>query len=105
MPGRKPLPIGQKFGRLKFIKEIEPKNGRRRGLFECDCGKILENNIAAVRCRIRSCGCLRLEKALIATRKHGHCRRITGPSKTYTCWQSMLERCTNPNVRQFHLWG
>ncbi len=37
--------------------------------------------------------------------KHGHNTRAGGKSPTYTSWDSMKDRCNNPNHRNYHLYG
>ena len=53
---------GQKFGRLTTIEPIEESN---KWLFQCSCGdKTKATASAAMRGKIRSCGCLRKERAI-----------------------------------------
>ena len=55
----------------------------------------------------RSCGCLLKIQGSIngkATRKHGHYRNGR-PSRTYTSWQAMKDRCFNTNHVNYHLYG
>ncbi|HET6498490.1 MAG TPA: hypothetical protein VFH17_05530 [Coriobacteriia bacterium] len=35
---------------------------------------------------------------------HGHARK-GNPTRTYQCWAAILRRCTNPNSRDYHLYG
>jgi hypothetical protein len=51
-----------------------------------------------------SCGCLRLERIVEKHTKHGH-NPASGRSRTYSTWDGMLQRCTNPNNSKFHLYG
>lgn len=37
-------------------------------------------------------------------RVHGHAKKGS-PSRTYQCWAAILRRCTNPNSRDYHLYG
>lgn len=36
---------------------------------------------------------------------HGHSRRKGGPSPEYNSWAAMIQRCTNPNVEKYPLYG
>lgn len=60
--------IGQKFGRLTVINELEPKkekNGSksRMALCRCECGKTKSVRVASLKSGLsKSCGCLRNER-------------------------------------------
>lgn len=56
--------IGKRFGRLRVIKEVEPKGYKRRYLCKCDCGNekvVYLDNLS--RGMTTSCGCFQKEKA------------------------------------------
>lgn len=97
---------GQRFGRLIIIQRVEnDKRGNSRWLCLCDCGK--EKIIRSSHLRsgaIKSCGCLLKEKTRQRFTKHGH-NRIGKITSTYGSWQSMKQRCTNPNYIDYHNWG
>lgn len=92
----------QTFGRLTAIK---PTGEKRWGvsLWECrcECGK---THIAAVnslkRGLVQSCGCLHRETAVATATKHGRYR-----SPAYKSWDSMRQRCLNPNNPNFRRYG
>ena len=94
--------VGQKFGRLIVLKKKDKnKSGNYRWLCKCDCGKekiIRGDNLKSG--TTKSCGCLQKEKRM----KHGHHARDK-TSKTYHSWQSMIQRCTNPKVHNYHNYG
>lgn len=92
---------GQRFGRL--IALSVSSHAARRGhkettwLCRCDCGK--ETAVAAKSLRngsTKSCGCIRRE----AITTHGLYR-----DPLYTVWQTMLERCRNPNRKGYENYG
>jgi hypothetical protein len=63
MPKRIPIPINQRFGRLKVIGLAPPRISRQgckiRIVFaQCDCGQIATiSEKELYRSRVRSCGC------------------------------------------------
>jgi hypothetical protein len=87
---------GRRFGRLVLVEQT-----KRRCTCICDCGQrtiVDSGNLTSG--NTRSCGCLRHEHPG-AKPKHGHGHR----TPTYSSWQSMLDRCTNPNHVYFRLYG
>lgn len=36
---------------------------------------------------------------------HGHCRGLKGRSRTYTSWECMKNRCTDPSIHNFRVYG
>lgn len=109
-PGARLRLIGQRFGRLTVVREIEPVtyNGRqfhRRYICKCNCG----NEKAVFQTCLRtggtqSCGCLNHEIKVRVNTRHGHStsRRIT---RTYKSWCRMKQRCTNSNSDQYKYYG
>ena len=96
---------GMRFGRLLVIDCAGKPNGRSYAWnVVCDCGKSFSTIGGALRDgRTKSCGCLRSEKAREAgdrTRTHG----MTGTS-IYAIWDSMHQRCSNPNRKDFPKYG
>lgn len=97
---------GQIINGLKFIKETKPKiraNGyrRRRGVFECKCGKCFEANIESVKTNnARSCGCYQREATSRAVFKHG-----LRNDRAYKAWSNIKTRCYNPNSSDYKLYG
>jgi len=82
-----------KYWRLKVVKEVEAKNGRRRFLFECECMVLKEiciDNI--IYWNTRSCWCLCREKTRDNFRKHW--KKYT---RIYRIWENMKTRCDNIN--------
>ena len=92
---------GQKFGRLVALEPTEKKKGgaivwRCR----CDCGNIHYSTSHNLRYNILSCGCLQRERASEANTTHGMSR-----TKIYKIWQQMIQRCENPNDKNYKYYG
>lgn len=104
MPARINIPSGQRFGRLRYVKDSESTNRIRYGLFICDCG--LQTSVAIQDVRsghTRSCGCLHTEirRAPIT---HGETLGRT-QSDEYVAWKAMKARCLYPKSISFHNYG
>lgn len=87
---------GDRFGRLTFISCVD-RGRHHKWLCKCDCGKTkvaFKDNI--VRGLTKSCGCLHTD----AMTTHGRSR-----SGEYSCWESMISRCTNPRTASFKWYG
>ncbi len=87
---------GDKFGRLTVIGEAfyvkEARQVWQWCVCECVCGNVLAVRLTRLSSgRTSSCGCLRLERALDANRKHGESR-----SRLYGIWSAMVSRCHSP---------
>lgn len=97
---------GQKFGRLTILSKIQAKDSDySRYVCLCDCGNYITpiaSNI--VRGLTTSCGChakaLKVERNKVRMTTHGKSR-----SKVYRTYQGMIERCYNPNVVNYHMYG
>lgn len=93
---------GQKFGRLKVIRE----SGRNKfkqieWLCLCDCGKEVSVVVARLNSgHTQSCGCLLVERSAEARTKHG-CRHTA----EYHTWLDMKQRCSNPKNSGFPNYG
>lgn len=85
---------GQKFGRLTAIEHAgRNKNRNTLWLCKCECGN--ECKVEAYRLRnghTKSCGCI--------TKKHG----FFG-TRIYKIWDSMKQRCFNPNNNAYNNYG
>jgi hypothetical protein len=118
--------VGTRFGRLTVVGEAEPaENGRSRSrsLVQCECGSdvfpVLNHSLRSG--HTKSCGCLHLEAAstqIIEYRrthetrginspsfKHGHTHYGGRPSPEYRAWAGMIQRCINPNVERYPIYG
>lgn len=97
--------IGQQFTRLTVIGQSAPVSGQRRWLVRCNCGK--EKTAAGSdlrKGRVKSCGCLNQELRIERNTKHGHATR-GNRHPLYWIWQSMIRRCSDPNHKDWHLYG
>lgn len=103
--------VGDRVGRWKIVagprKEVRVTEGSTNYLtvFDCvcECGASRAVRAAKLARNSRSCGCLKRD-ALRGKRRHGHCAR-DNRSRLYGVWSGMLQRTTNPNHRNFHLYG
>lgn len=90
---------GKKFGRLVVIKQANrDKWGHLLWLCKCNCGKekIIQSS-HLITGHTKSCECIKKETKNL---KHGHHK-----TKTYTSWQAMKQRCTNPRVMNYNNYG
>jgi len=98
---------GQKFGRLIIINKIGYDKYCKNILWNCrcDCGKTKVIRSSSLTCgNTKSCGCLLKETTIERFTEHGHSTRTT-ISKTYRSWDSMIQRCTNPNSPDYKRYG
>lgn len=87
---------GKTFGKLRVLELSHLRTNRTYWKCVCECGK--ETIVSANHLQTgntKSCGCL--------TEKHGHYKWHKSP--TYYSWNSMIQRCTNPNNEKWHLYG
>ena len=98
--------IGLKFGRLTVLSRVDDycyPSGRHDAKYrcECECGKSVE--VLGIHLRsghTTSCGCLRADVARDTMTTHG----MSG-TRLYNIWKNMLERCTNPNHKNYESYG
>lgn len=94
--------IGDRFGKLIILKEIEPiryecGSSDRQFLCKCDCGnETIARRSALTRNRLSSCGC--------AIGK-GHTTHNLVYSRIYSVWKGMKARCQNKNHTEYHNYG
>ena len=97
---------GDKFDKLTFIKEAEPRirrNGytRRRILCECECGNIRTYDLSYFKMRqIKRCYNCAKESIALTKTTHGLIRH-----PLYRMWQNMKNRCYNKKVNRFKNYG
>ncbi len=94
---------GQKFGRLTVIRRAEKNTLRNQPQWKCSCE--CGNTRIVVGGNLRnghttSCGCYHRDVMTI----HGNSPR-SGATPAYHSWQGMIQRCTNPNTKQYHDYG
>jgi hypothetical protein len=101
---------GMKFGKLTAIRLIRKINYKHFWLFRCDCGKekILDKGtVVPSSAQTKSCGCLKekiLKEKWLGKKNINYCH---GMSKTnfYGVWNTMIQRCHNPNASNFKKYG
>ena len=93
---------GQRFGRLVVIERAANSNaGSARWNCMCDCGGKATVVGGGLRSgHTKSCGCIKNEKTAERNFKHG----MVGTS-TYVIWDSMKQRCINPNDTTYKNYG
>lgn len=103
--------IGKRFGRLIVINRVDnSKDGKVRWLCECNCkqkNKIIVGTSTLKNKHTKSCGCIRREKIIIRNKlrtKHGHNKKEK-VTVIYKSWDSMIQRCTNPNNENYKDYG
>lgn len=90
--------IGEKFGKLTVIRQLDERNKDRRLQYEClcDCGNLKVTTGKNLRDgRTKTCGCW--EPAL----KDNACKR----HPLYRTYIGMKTRCYNPNFEHYHQYG
>lgn len=98
--------IGQKFGKLTVVKEIEPYRSpkgqvKRKFLCICDCGNTCSVVYSGLKSgRTKSCGCYNSEIARQVNTTHGKRK-----DPLYTEWYGIKGRCLNPNHSRYVDYG
>ena len=101
MPAPILVEVGDTYGSLTIVKEVDRRRQKRRFEVQCTCGRKSIVTLGHLRTgHTTSCGCLKL--AVLAQRSTRHGKYGT---RTYDAWASMMQRCYNPNKRQFKDWG
>ena len=94
------MQIGDIFGRFTVIGLI-PNRKNPKALCRCECGAISAPQRGSLRNgRAQSCGCLRREKLLSATKKHG-----MSQSYEYHVFHGMKNRCSNKGNKEYRNYG
>jgi hypothetical protein len=97
--------VGQKFGRLEVIKQVgKNKWGHTRWLCRCNCidkSEIIVLNSNLKSGHTKSCGCVQKKEASKRFTIHGRSQN----NKTYQSWEAMIQRCNDPNARNYYLYG
>src|SRR5262249_15125177 len=96
-----------RFGRWTVLAmHPERRNGHACWLGRCDCGS--ERAIFGYTLRYgktRSCGCLAREQLTMRSFRHGHARRNGKVSRIYSIWSAMVQRCLNPQNKDYRYYG
>lgn len=95
--------IGTKFGRWEVISKPEKIDRHVCLTCKCECGTTRSVRISRLNAGTsKSCGCLVID--LLTT--HGHTAKSTRKdSHEYWIWNMVVQRCTNPNVKNWNDYG
>jgi hypothetical protein len=93
--------VGMKFGRWTAINK-EPNKGKYICYrFRCECGTESVLTLSSVKSgNSLSCGCYQKELASLRRTSHGK-----SATPTYAAWNTMRQRCSNPNNGKFKNYG
>lgn len=95
---------GEKYGRLTLVKETVCTPKKHIWLCKCDCGAYTEASIYHLKSgACRSCGCLRDDVAI--ERCYSMSRHNMAKTRIYRIWGGMIERCKNPNNKDYKNYG
>jgi hypothetical protein len=98
---------GLRFGRLVVLQPSshKTKNRSQTWVCLCDCGEVVDSptSYSLRNGTTQSCGCLHREEA----KKNGDRSRTHGQTKTstYNIWVGMIQRCQNPEAKDFPRYG
>lgn len=97
----KPLELkGRKFERLLVVDEVD-RGVNLKWLCQCDCGnKKIVRGADLNRGFIKSCGCWNSEVTSERNKTHG-----LAHTRFYRTWQSMKNRCLNPQNSRYRYYG
>lgn len=104
---RRNINIGDKFGYLTVIREIEPHvtpcgTIRRRFLCECECGNKVTRNLGTLTSNGNpSCGCKSFDIGLLNKK---YTKEQTS-SFLYSTWLGMRQRCFDKNQSHYKYYG
>lgn len=94
--------IGKKINKLTILENLGIEGKRRYLLVKCDCGKVKRIRACSLLATkpIKSCGCY-TGKIVDSNRSHQDGTK----TKEYQCWHDIIQRCTNPNNKNYHRYG
>lgn len=93
---------GQRFGRLVAV-EMVGSDANSKAIWQCvcDCGAVIDRTGDVLRQgHTKSCGCLCREMMADKQRRHNGSSR-----KEYPVWNTMKQRCLNPNSGGYKHYG
>lgn len=95
--------VGATFGRWTVIESGIKHNNHKSSKCKCACGEIRNiRNEKLIKGSSQSCGCLRNDNLTT----HGATKRSTRKdSHEYWIWNTVVQRCTNPNVANWMDYG
>lgn len=95
------ISIGQRFHGLIVTGTCRGQDGRLRYVCKCDCGGSTNAFASELNNgKTWSCGCLRAKRAVEMKTTHGQ-----SDTKLYKVWDSMKQRCDNPNNNRYYCYG
>lgn len=95
--------VGARFGRLTVLEKAPKTPGSHDAFWRClcDCGnEIVVRQYKLRTGRTQSCGCYRKDFLRSLKTTHGE----TG-GRLHGVWNTMIQRCTNPNVEKYPVYG
>ena len=96
--------IGKQYGRLTvkgMAERSEWRNKNSHWIVECECGSVkIVNRTDLESGNVNSCGCFKKEKNRARLLVHGNSNH-----PLYGIWQSMIHRCNNMNMPNYHHYG
>lgn len=104
MPRKVNIEIGEKFGELIIVKELESTNTKRRKrqfLCRCSCGNeipIVLDNLRSG--HTKSCGCIKAKNISDSHKTHG-----LSHTRIYAIWNGIIQRCKNENYHNYLKYG
>lgn len=105
------IALGSRVGRLVVIDQdpVTVMSGTRKRkamMCRCDCGTVKPVLIhGLMRGRVKSCGCYKRDQQQIITRRNARTTCYNHSHPLYGIWAGMHQRCTNPAIRQYYLYG
>jgi protein-arginine kinase activator protein McsA len=88
------IKIGDIFGKWTVIQEVKTEEKRKTYIVKCECGFV--RTLRGIRLRFGDS---------LACRTCGSTKHDMAHSKTYTTWESMIQRCTNPKNTNYKHYG
>lgn len=103
-----PIQVGESFSGFERLTKRKGKTVVERqkyAVFQCECGKRFVCQIKRIKTgNTKSCGCwnnkVRAERGRKQLTRHGMTK-----SREFRSWESMQQRCYNPNANGYERWG
>jgi hypothetical protein len=99
--------MGQVFCRLSVV-ERAGSDRHKKALWRCVCtcgNETVVIGSGLIKGDVRSCGCLKSEEMSLRFTKHGQAKNKDSRTAEYKIWLGMNNRCSNPNFKDWHLYG
>lgn len=106
MSKKRIIKVGDRFGKLTIIKEVEPNitpcgTKQRKFLCKCECGNEVVRTMAALRDPYADCGC---KKRYIKGKERTYKGRVI-KSFLFTTFEGIKKRCYDEKFRQYKNYG